>query len=211
MYHVIVLQSTFGEQATLFVDGNEERVPEISPETLMEMKKVMKENIAETCFDVNFVAAVELEAILRRGGSPLYLFDDITSWGLLNVDNIPKKIKPITRKNLYKQAADQMYGTLDTTMRPFKKEMILPFGCLVSLTRFQLLPMIFNMLECPYIDGSNPKNLIFDGNPKATTENPFSVLLEPEERFDGEYDEIQSSVWYQETLRSMNLNEELDI
>ena len=77
----------------------EERVPEISPETLMEMKKVMKENIAETCFDVNFVAAVELEAILRRAGSPLYLFDDIMNWGLRNVDNIPKKIKPITRKN----------------------------------------------------------------------------------------------------------------
>ena len=73
----------------------EERVPEISPETLMEMKKVMKQNIVDTCFDVNFVAAVELEVILHRAGSPLSLFDDILNWGLRNVDNLPKKLNPL--------------------------------------------------------------------------------------------------------------------
>ena len=184
---------------------------EISPEVLMNMKKVMKENIKESCFDTNYVAALELESILRRASVPLYLFDEIMNWGCRNVGHLPTKINPITRKNLYKQAAKQMYGTLDTVMRPFQTELTLPSGRLVSITRFQLLPLIFNMLECPYIDGSNPKNLIFDGNPKATKENPFAVLLEEHERNNGSYDDIQSSVWYQETLRKLKLNPKYEI
>lgn len=179
---------------------------EISPEVLMNMKKVMRQNIIESCFDSNYVAALELESILRRASAPLYLFDEIMNWGCRNVGNLPTKINPITRKNLYKQAAQQMYGTLDTVMRPFQTELTLPSGRLVSITRFQLLPLIFNMLECPYIDGSNPKNLIFDGNPKSSKENPFAVLLEENERNNGSYDDIQSSVWYQETLRKLKLN-----
>ena len=179
--------------------------------SLLNMKDEMKNNIDNSSKDIHFLMAIELEILLRKAGAPLYLFDDVMKWGIRNRDNFPKRIEPISRKNLYKKASAQMYGKLDTRMRPFKTDLNLPSGRNVTIVKFQLLPILFSILECPYLDLSNPKNLIFDGNPKATKKNPFKVLLDLCERYKYVYDDIETSVHYQETLRELMLDEDMEM
>ena len=63
-----------------------------------------------------------------------------------------------------------------------------------------------SILEDPYLDASNIKHLIFQGHPNSTKENPFHVLDDVDKRYDGSYDDLETSVHYQETLRQLKLD-----
>ena len=178
----------------------------INVNELMVMMSVMKNNMKNLSADRSFCAAIELESILRATNAPLYLFDQIMDWTARNKEHVPTRIPPISREGLYTLAAQQMYGKLDTKLRPFKKEMDLPSGRKVELVRFQLLPLIMSILEDPYLDASNIKHLIFQRHPNSTKENPFHVLDDIDKRYDGSYDDLETSVHYQETLRELKLD-----
>ena len=173
---------------------------------LLEMMTIMESNMNNLSADKSFCAAVELESILRATNAPLYLFDQIMDWTVRNKKHVPTRIPPISRESLYAMAAQQMYGKLDTEMRPFKKQLDLPSGRKVELVRFHLLPLIMSILEDPYLNASNIKNLIFYGHKKTTTDNPFDVLDDIDKRYDDSYNDVETSVHYQQTLRSMMLD-----
>ena len=149
------------------------------------MMLIMESNMKNLSADKSFCAAIELESILRATNAPLYLFDQIMDWTVSNKKHIPTKIPPISRESLYSMAGQQMYGKIDTKLRPFKKQLDLPSGRKVELVRFQLLPLILSILEDPYLDASNIKNLIFNANKNATSDNPFDVLDDLDKRYDG--------------------------
>ena len=114
----------------------------------------------------------------------------------------------LKREKIYKQAALQMYGELDDKMRPQHHHIVLPSGRRVSIVKFDVRAQIFSILDCPYIDGSDLQHLIFDNN---SNNNPFDVLLKEGERHKGVYNDIETSVWFQETLRKLNLDPEESI
>jgi len=178
----------------------------INVNELTAMMTIMKNNMKNLSADRSFCAAIELESILRATNAPLYLFDQIMDWTSRNKDHVPTRIPPISRDALYALTAQQMYGKLDTKRHPFKKHLDLPSGRKVGLVRFQLLPLIMSILEDPYFDASNIKHLIFQGHPNSTKENPFHVLDDVNKRYDGSYDDLQTSVHYQETLRQLKLD-----
>jgi len=178
----------------------------INVNELMVMMSIMKNNMNNLSADRSFCAAIELKSILRATNAPLYLFDQIMDWTSRNKEHVPTRIPPISRAGLYTLAAQKMYGKLDTKLRPFKKEMDLPSGRKVELVHFQLLPLIMSILEDPYLDASNIKHLIFQGHPNSTKENPFHVLDDIDKRYDGSYDDLETSVHYQETLRELKLD-----
>jgi len=173
---------------------------------LLEMMSIMESNMKNLSADKSFCAAIELESILRAPNAPLYLFDQIMDWTVRNKKHIPTRIPPISRESLYAMAAQQMYGKLDTRLRPFKKQLDLPSGRKIELVRFQLLPLILSILEDPYLDASNIKNLIFYGNKNATSNNPFNILDDLDKRYNGTYNDVETSVHYQETLRKLKLD-----
>ena len=178
----------------------------IDENELLEMMSIMESNMKNLSADKNFCAAIELESIIRATNAPLYLFDQIMDWTVRNKKHIPTRIPPISRESLYSMAAQQMYGKIDTKLRPFKKQLDLPSGRKVELVRFQLLPLILSILEDPYLDASNIKNLIFNTNKNAPRDNPFDVLDDLDKRYDGFYNDVETSVHYQETLRNLKLD-----
>jgi len=178
----------------------------IDENELLEMMSIMESNMKNLSADKSFCAAIELESIIRATNAPLYLFDQIMDWTVRNKKHIPTRIPPISRESLYSMAAQQMYGKIDTKLRHFKKQLDLPSGRKVELVRFQLLPLILSILEDPYLDASNIKNLIFNTNKNATRDNPFDVLDDLDKRYDGVYNDVETSVHYQETLRNLKLD-----
>ena len=183
--------------------------PTNSLNSLLDMKEIMDNNEKSMSKNQWFVAGVELENILTNSNVPLHVTDKLFSWAIKHKDNLPSRMSSeLKREKIYKQAALQMYGELDDKMRPQHHHIVLPSGRRVSIVKFDVRAQIFSILDCPYIDGSDLQHLIFDNN---SNDNPFDVLLKEGERIKGVYNDIETSVWYQETLRKLNLNPEESI
>jgi len=176
---------------------------------LLIMKEIMVNNEKSMSKNQWFVAGVELENILSNANVPLHVTDKLFSWAIKHKDNLPSRMSSeLKHEKIYKQGALQIYGELDDKMRPQHHHIVLPSGRRVSIVKFDVRAQIFSILDCPYIDGSNLQHLIFDNN---SNNNPFDVLLKEGERHKGVYNDIETSVWFQETLRKLYLDPEESI
>ena len=170
----------------------------------LRMKEIMDDNEKNMSKDQWFVAGVELENILSDANVPLHVTDKLFSWAIKHKDHLPSRMTgALKRHKIYKSAAMQMYGELDKLMLPQHHHIVLPSRRKVSIVKFDVKAQIFSILDCPFIDGSILQHLIFDNH---SNENPFDVLLKGRDRRNGVYNDIETSVWFQETLRKLNLD-----
>lgn len=137
-------------------------------------------------------ACVELEDILRKADSPLYLYDVIMRWAFINKQSIPSNVPPITRNSLYGQMSRKIYGQNSEMMKPRDIQTTLPSGRRCAVTVFNVYSNIAQLLSNESIN--NWSNYFFS----PTEENPFHLSIFSDwesSTFDG----IETSLWYKRT------------
>ena len=182
---------------------------------LRRLQEKMRLNISLYPCEDEFAAGLKLEAILRKCGASNYVYDDIMNWARENKHNIPDRTKLFTRKRLYERMQKTTYKGYETDMLPVQTMLFLPSNRKVGITRFKFLSQIFSILECPHVSPDGLRNTVFKNSEEyGIPGNPFhipSLVADESLRYNGEFDDIESSFWYWRTFVDLKLSIHEDI
>ncbi len=176
---------------------------DISDTSMIERKQKIDKIRSMTCFENDYLAALELEDILHKSGAPLGLFNSVMHWARKNHDYIPLRSDYFTRKKLYETSKSKLYGT--TSKKQHKNELAvtsnepklvhctLPSNRSVTVPTYSFKEHVCNLLSDQRI--MKKENLIFT----SRNDNHFYV----DSFNNGMYGDIHQSQWWEETVRLM--------
>ena len=140
-------------------------------------------------------ACLALEEMLRNSGAPLYLYDDIMNWAIINKRSLPSRVPLISRKKLYNLLSEKLYGEAADDMRPKEVPTTLPSGRRCGITTFSIYSQITSLLTNSEIN--HWSDYFFHPTPT----NPFNMKIFSDWET-GSFNDIETSVWYDKTRRS---------
>ena len=169
--------------------GNDNEQPS---SRFIEMKEVeCTEKATFTINDEDFVKGIELLNLLISKKISLHRYSDFMKWKYGQGYRFPSFHQIITL------ATQKMYGaTLAAKMTPQISMVKLPSGRNAPLVIFNTDAMIYDLLSD--LDITSRENIIFNN----TSDNPFEMK---EDEMFGDFD---SSTYYSETMKRMNINTE---
>ena len=159
---------------------------------LVDMKNKEEEEKQLSLNDNDFRTSIKLLNVLISKKISLHRYSDIMEWRYMD-----SGYKYLTLDQTINLATQRLYGkSLAKEMAPNVSMISLPSGRSAPLVVFNPKAMIYDLLSSP--DITCRESMIFD----KTSPNPFHVANSQN------YGDFDSSTYYTETMRTMNINTE---
>ena len=171
---------------------------------LVKLQTVMTVAAMNSCYTREEKACLELESILVSAGTPLYVYDEVMNWAKRNKNRIPSIVPIINRKLLYDRLSYKMFGDQSSKFQPYEVPTTLPSGRRCGVTVFDIRSQIVMLLKHSAINDWG--NYFFS----PTRNDPFHINTFTDWE-DGNFEDIESSIWYKRTQRSAITNPDNEI
>ena len=171
-----------------------------SDTSMIERKKKIDKLRSITCYENDYMAALELEDILHRAKAPLGLFNTVMNWARRNHDYIPTRADIFTRNKLYEASKGKLYGTISekkkkdsiavSSNEPKLIHCTLPSNRSITVPTYSFKEHVCNLLSDKRI--MKKENLIY----KSRDGDHFHV----DSFNNGMYGDVHQSDWFQESM-----------
>ena len=141
-------------------------------------------------YNCNDIANIELYEILRKAGSPTYLFDEIQDWGMKHSSTLAGQHRGARlqrRQTFVQNMAKKVYGPqFSLAMKPNITNLVLPSGNSIELITSSFKAQVTSLLT--------DYELMQTGNLLLNSENPFLPNRNAQK-----FADLDSGWWYKET------------